>query len=90
MDIRCFWRYIKNLNMNSAEFKKELCKLFTIKGFMCKGTHFYRNITDEVMIVFGLQHSVYGAYYYMEYGFHPTVFPFSWAFLTPSDVLLCR
>ncbi len=69
MDIRCFWEYIKNLNMNSAEFKKELCKLFTIKGFMCKGTHFYRNITDEVMIVFGLQHSAYGAYYYMEYGY---------------------
>ncbi len=53
--------------MNTAEFKKKLGKVFSIKGFVCKGTHFYKNITDEVMIVFGLQHSTYGAYYYMEY-----------------------
>ena len=56
--------------MTKNEFKKWLNKYFSQKGFYCKSGHYYKEITNEVMIVFGLQYTNYGGKYcYLECGY---------------------
>lgn len=55
--------------MDKKEFKKALSNMFKKSGFVCKSNHFYKDITDETQLVFGLQASNYGSYYYIEYGY---------------------
>ena len=56
--------------MKKKEFLNQLCRFFSDKGFSCKSNHFYIELTDEVMIVFGLQMTAYGGgYCYMECGY---------------------
>ena len=55
--------------MTKNEFLKQLSDFFSDKGFICKKMHFYKEITSEVLIVFGLYASKYGEYYYLENGF---------------------
>ena len=55
--------------MTKNEFLKQLSDFFSDKGFICKKMHFYKKITSEVLIVFGLYASKYGEYYYLENGF---------------------
>ena len=53
--------------MEKIEFQK-LCKnIFKRNGFIARGNNFYFE-TDSLFLVFGLQHSFYGSYYYIEYG----------------------
>lgn len=42
--------------------------MFSKKGFTCKSKHFYKDASDDVIIVFGVQMSSYGEYCYLEYG----------------------
>lgn len=56
--------------MIKKDFVKQLGRFFSEKGFFYKSQHFYKELTDEVMIVFGLQTTAYGGKYcYMEYGY---------------------
>ena len=55
--------------MKRQEFDSKLTSLFAQRGFICKKKTYYKEISNEVTIVFGLQKSSYGAYYYLEYGF---------------------
>lgn len=55
--------------MTKNEFIKQMRHFFSSKGFFCKGRNYYKEITSEVMIVFGTQASIYGGYCYLEYGY---------------------
>lgn len=49
--------------------KKSLASFFAKSGFIYKSNHFYKDISEEVKAIFGLNASNYGRYYYLEYGF---------------------
>ena len=55
--------------MTKSEFIATIKKYFKNRNFYVKGTHFYKNLCNDVMLVIGLQKSNYGEYYYAEYGF---------------------
>lgn len=58
--------------MTKDEFKKEMRKFFSDKGFFCKGTtHYYKEVSNDVVIVFGLNMTYCGRgkYCYMEHGY---------------------
>ncbi len=50
-------------------FFKKLTFMFSEKGFTCKNKHFYKEASDDVVIVFGIHMSSYGGYCYLEYGY---------------------
>ena len=53
--------------MEKKDFQ-EMCKdIFKRNAFICRGTNFYFD-TEKFLLVFGLQHSRFGKYYYIEYG----------------------
>lgn len=55
--------------MTKIEFIKQLSSMFAEKGFTCKSKHFYKEISRDVLIVFGIHMSLYGEYCYLEYGY---------------------
>ena len=55
--------------MTQQEFLKYLTKIMKSYGFHRKGNHFYFDFENDIMGVLGLQKSVYGPYYYIEYGY---------------------
>lgn len=54
--------------MTKEEFKKQLKQFFSGEGYFCKGSHFYKEVTNDLEVVFGMHYSSYGAYCYIEYG----------------------
>ena len=57
--------------MTRSGFYNFLKTVFAEMGFICKNSHFYKTEEDnEKVIVFGLQRSYCGPYYYLEYGFY--------------------
>lgn len=56
--------------MERNEFIKKCSLLFKDEGFIRKGTsHFYKDISDDVMIVIAFDHSSYDKRYYIDGGF---------------------
>ena len=55
--------------MEKKEFIKSLRVFFVEKGFYYKNNHFYKDMKNDVIIVFGMQSSCYGGYGYLEYGY---------------------
>ncbi len=55
--------------MTKTEFVKQLTTFFVGKGFSCRYNHFYKEMTSDVIIVFGMHTSSYGGYCYLEYGY---------------------
>ncbi len=55
--------------MTKAQFLKMTAEIFSLKGFSKKGNNFYFDFDNEFVGTFGLQHSNFGAYYYIEFGF---------------------
>ena len=56
--------------MEKKEFNKFCNKIFTKMGFYKKGTvHFYKDLSEEIMLVIGLVHSYYNTKYWFDGGF---------------------
>ena len=56
--------------MTKTDFDREMRTIFKELGFLVKNRHFYKDVTDDIMIVFGLQSTVYGGgYSYLNYGY---------------------
>ena len=55
--------------MDNRGFLKLCSALFRDNSFICKGKNYYYDGHQGVSVVFGLQKSNYGPYYYMEHGF---------------------
>ena len=56
--------------MNKIEFKKAFNKTISLFGFKKKGSLFYLSGNKNVICVLELQHSNYGAYYYINCGMY--------------------
>ena len=55
--------------MEKRSFLKFCAAIFKANGFERKGNTYYYDGQNGVLLVFGLQKSTYGPYYYMEHGF---------------------
>lgn len=56
--------------MEKNELIGRITQFFRLKGFRKKGgNNFYLDLSDEVMLVFGVQKSMYGEYCYIESGY---------------------
>lgn len=55
--------------MTKVDFLKQLTMFFSSKGFSCRKNHYYKEVSSDVLIVFGVQMSCYGGYCYLEYGY---------------------
>ena len=55
--------------MIKEDFFKQIKTIFSSKGFKTIRKRYYKDLSDEVMIVFGIQMSYYGPYCYMDYGY---------------------
>lgn len=55
--------------MTKAEYVRQLTMFFSHKGFSCKNNHYYKEVSSDVIIAFGMQTSRYGGYCYLEYGY---------------------
>lgn len=55
--------------MTYATFKRELNQFFKQYGFTQHGSHFYLDMGNDILIVFGVQKSDYDEYCYMSYGY---------------------
>ena len=55
--------------MDNKSFLMLCTSLFESNGFVRKGKTYYYDNQCGILLVFGLQKSNYGAYYYMEHGF---------------------
>lgn len=58
--------------MTEREFRKTCWDVFKSFGFIKHNTHFiyYGNESSDLGIVYSLQKSIYGAYYYIEHGYY--------------------
>lgn len=54
--------------MEKNAFLKLCASFFKANGFSRKGNSFYYDNKDGILLVFGLNKSSYGPYYYMEHG----------------------
>lgn len=54
--------------MEKREFLKFTANIFRENGFYRKGTNFYRECSDDIIVVFSFFKSSYGSYFYGEYG----------------------
>lgn len=55
--------------MTKVEFLKQCTTFFPRKKFSCRNNHYYKEVSSDVLIVFGIQMSRYGGYCYLEYGY---------------------
>lgn len=55
--------------MTKVDFIKQVTLFFSRKGFSCRNKHYYKEVSSDVILVFGMQMSHYGGYCYLEYGF---------------------
>ena len=55
--------------MTKVEFLKQCKTFFSRKKFSCRNNHYYKEVSSDVLIVFGIQMSRYGGYCYLEYGY---------------------
>lgn len=55
--------------MTKVEFLKQCTTFFFRKKFSCRNNHYYKEVSSDVLIVFGIQMSRYGGYCYLEYGY---------------------
>lgn len=55
--------------MTKKQFLDEISAFFCENGFLRVKDHFYKDLSGDVMLVFGFQQSSYGKYGYMEYGY---------------------
>ena len=55
--------------MKKEEFVRLVTKVAKECGFSKKGNNFYYDFGNDIVSVLGLQKSLYGAYYYVEYGY---------------------
>ena len=55
--------------MTKVDFVNRLTMFFSNKGFSCRKNHYYKEVSSDVLIVFGMQMSRYGGYCYLEYGY---------------------
>ena len=55
--------------MTKVEFLKQCTTFFSRKKFSCRNNHYYKEVSRDVLIVFGIQMSRYGGYCYLEYGY---------------------
>lgn len=55
--------------MEKVDFKKQMAAFFRSKGFFCKSNHYYKNVSSDILIVFGIYMSCYGGYCYLEHGY---------------------
>ena len=55
--------------MTKVEFLKQCTTFFSRKKFSCRKNHYYKEVSSDVLIVFGIQMSRYGGYCYLEYGY---------------------
>ena len=55
--------------MTKVEFLKQCTTFFSRKKFSCRNNHYYKEVSSDVLIVFGIQMSRYGGYCYLEYGY---------------------
>ncbi len=55
--------------MKKVDFVKQLTMFFSSKGFSCRNNHYYKEVTSDILIVFGMHMSCYGGYCYLEYGY---------------------
>ena len=55
--------------MTKKQFLDEIAAFFCDNGFLRAKDHFYKDLSGDVMLVFGFQQSSYGKYGYMEYGY---------------------
>ena len=53
--------------MNKKEFQKLCRDIFKRNGFLARGNNFYFDY-GQLLLIFGLQHSDFGSYYYIEHG----------------------
>ena len=53
--------------MNKKEFQKLCRNIFKKNGFLARGNNFYFDY-GSLLLIFGLQHSNFGNYYYIEHG----------------------
>lgn len=54
--------------MEKKEFLKFTANTFRENGFYRKGTNYYREYGDDIIVVFSFFKSSYGSYFYAEYG----------------------
>ena len=62
--------------MTKKDFIKQLNPIFSCRGFSYKSNHFYKEVSNDTMVVFGLQKSNYGEYGYLEY----SIFICNWTY----------
>ena len=55
--------------MTKNDFVKQLTSFFFHKGFSCQNKHYYKEVSSDVILVFGMQTSHYGESCYLEYGY---------------------
>ena len=55
--------------MTKKQFLDEIAAFFCDNGFLRAKDHFYKDLSGDVMLVFGFQQSSYGKYGYIEYGY---------------------
>ena len=55
--------------MTKKQFLDEIAASFYDNGFLRVKDHFYKDLSGDVMLVFGFQQSSYGKYGYIEYGY---------------------
>ena len=55
--------------MTKTELINKMTVYFSNKGFLCKSNHYYKEVTGEMTIVFGIHFSSYGGCCYLEYGY---------------------
>ena len=55
--------------MTKKQFLDEIAAFFCDNGFLRVKDHFYKDLSGDIMLVFGFQQSSYGKYGYMEYGY---------------------
>ena len=55
--------------MTKTDFKKQLTSYFSKHSFFYKNNHYYKEVAHDILIVFGIQMSCYGACCYLESGY---------------------
>ena len=55
--------------MDKKQFVQLCTKIFKQHGFSKHGCNYYKELDNDVLVIFGLQKSNFGDYYYIEFGY---------------------
>lgn len=59
----------KGTFMDKKQFVQLCTKVFKKYGFTRRGCNYYKDLDNDILVIFGLQKSSFGDYYYVEFGF---------------------